>query len=228
MNGGSEWESLDWLESARQLVHWINGRNKTGRLLMVVRHSHREVIEDHSSQFSTGLTELGKRMSYEMGLRLRSDLPVHLFFSFVPRCYQTAEEIARGLNERGAEIDGMDPLAILVMPEYTDETVWANLQPDGHNVHEFVNRWADGEFGDKIQDFAHYTRVLIDETIGRLRRANEPVLHVHVTHDLALMAMKRALLGTPLRRGHREPYLGGLAVSIGEDGKTHRYIAEWE
>jgi len=163
-----------------------------------------------------------------MGLFLRNDRPTHLFFSFVPRCYQTAEEIARGLKERGAEIEDMNPLAVLVMPEYTDETVWANLQPDGHNVHEFVNRWAEGEFGDKIQDFAEYTRVLVDETIGRLRRATRPVLHLHVTHDLALMAMKRALLGTPLRRGHREPYLGGLAVSIGEDGKTHRYVAEWE
>jgi broad specificity phosphatase PhoE len=191
--------------------------------MVFLRHSQRDVIEDHSAQFSTGLTETGRQMSYEMGIRLPTDRPVRIFFSFVPRCHETAEELARGLNEKGGEIIESESLAILVMPEFCDEAVWENLQPDGKNITEFVNRWAEGEFGEMIESFPEYEARLIDATLGRLKEESDPVVHIHVTHDLAVMALKRIMLKETIGPEEREPFQGGICIAIDKKGTTHLY-----
>ncbi|MHA2119064.1 MAG: histidine phosphatase family protein, partial [Candidatus Thorarchaeota archaeon] len=104
MTDGTDWQEIDWLESARNLVEWVNGKPSDERIMIFIRHSHREVIQDHSTQFSTGLTEIGKQMSFEMGRRLAATQPIRIFFSFIPRSHQTAEELARGLRENNGEI----------------------------------------------------------------------------------------------------------------------------
>lgn len=223
MSQDGEWESTDWLSSARSLVQWVNERSTDNRTMLFLRHSHREIIPDHSVQFSTGLTDLGKQTSYEMGIRLPVSNPTRIFFSFIPRCYQTAEELSKAIKENAGDVIEFEPVAILVMPEFEDEKVWENLQPDGKNVTEFVNRWADGEFGDMIQDFEEYKNKLTDETLGRLMREETPVLHIHVSHDLGLMAMKRILLQRPVGPEDREPYLGGMCFTIDMNGLLYLF-----
>jgi broad specificity phosphatase PhoE len=207
-------------------VEWIGQRPPEESVMLFLRHSHREEIPDHSVQFSTGLTEMGKQMSYEMGKRLPTNRPVRIFFSFVPRCYETAEALANGLRENGAEIVEFEAIPILVMPEFDDEAVWENLQPDGENVTQFVNRWADGEFGNMIESFKSYRARLLEATIDRLRSENESVMHIHVTHDLALMSIKRILLQRTIGNQDREPYQGGICISINREGVSHLYNSE--
>ncbi|MFW9890100.1 MAG: histidine phosphatase family protein [Candidatus Thorarchaeota archaeon] len=219
----SDWESIEWLSSARSLVEWMSHRSPEESLMLFLRHSHREEIPDHSVQFSTGLTEIGKQMSYEMGKRLPASRPIRIFFSFVPRCYDTAEAIANGLRENGADIVEFEAIPILVMPEFDDEAVWENLQPDGKNVTQFVNRWADGEFGEMIESFESYRNRLMEATIERLRNENKSVIHIHVTHDLALMSIKRILLERSIGHRDREPFQGGICTSIDTEGVSYLY-----
>lgn len=213
-----KWDNLEWLSSARSIVEWVNQRPTEERIMIFLRHSHREVIQDHSTQFSTGLTDIGKRMSFEMGRRLPVHSPIRIFYSFIPRSSQTAEEIANGLRENGGKVVEYESIAILVMPEFNDEAVWENLQPDGKNVTEFVNRWADGEFGDMIESFGDYRSRLIETTLGRLMKEDEPTVHIHVSHDLGLMALKRILLQRPIGYEDREPFQGGICSAIDRVG----------
>ena len=226
MTSSKEWYRIDWLASARRLVEWIGQRPPEESVMLFLRHSHREEIPDHSVQFSTGLTEIGKQMSYEMGKKLPTNRPVRIFFSFVPRCYETAEALANGLKENGGEVVEFEAIPILVMPEFDDEAVWENLQPDGKNVTQFVNRWADGEFGNMIESFESYRGRLLEATIERLRNENKPVMHIHVTHDLALMSIKRILLGRPIGHKDRESFQGGICISINREGVSHLYNSE--
>jgi broad specificity phosphatase PhoE len=225
---GTDWQEIDWLESARNLVEWVNGKPSDERIMIFIRHSHREVIQDHSTQFSTGLTEIGKQMSFEMGRRLAATQPIRIFFSFIPRSHQTAEELARGLRENNGEILEFESIAILVMPEFEDEAVWDNLQPDGKNVTEFVNRWADGEFGDMIESFEEYRIRLLETTLGRLKKETDAALHIHVSHDLALMALKRILLQRPIDENDREPFQGGICTAVDGDGLLLLYNSREE
>ncbi|MFW9944888.1 MAG: histidine phosphatase family protein [Candidatus Sifarchaeia archaeon] len=181
MSASSNWDDTEWLAGARSLVEWARRRPRNERCMIFLRHSQRDVIEDHSAQFSTGLTKVGKQMSYEMGRRLPTDRPVRIFFSFVPRCHETAEQLAEGLSDSGGEIVEFESIAILVMPEFSNEAVWENLQPDGKNVTEFVNRWAEGEFGEKIESWSEYEDRLMETTLQRLRKDSGPVVHIHMT-----------------------------------------------
>jgi broad specificity phosphatase PhoE len=224
LNSETTWDTIEWLSSARKNLDWINERSTSERVMLFLRHSHREVISDHSVQLSTELTELGKRMSFELGRKLPVERPVRVFYSFVPRCYQTADELSNGLKEIGGKVIEMEPLEVLVAPLISDEKVWDHLQPDGKNIAEYVNNWADGNFGSMIEDFSEYKTRLIDSTLGRLTSEKQAAFHIHVTHDLAVMALKRIILERSLESTDRESFLGGFAISIDEDGFQHQNL----
>ncbi len=209
----TEWETEEWIHSAKQLIEWTSTIDSEQPLMLMVRHSHRDILRNHEDIINVGLTDLGKRISVEMGKRIPTTRKAHIFLSVVPRCYQTAEAISEGFSEEGGEIIDMDPLPTLIGPEYTDRAVWSNLHPNGENVTEFVNKWADGEFKG-IEPFAEFKVRLIDDTVKRFRSLRENQMHIHVTHDLALMCTKRILLNRALTREDRVPYLGGLGITL--------------
>ena len=49
-------------------------------------------------------------------------------------------------------------------------------------------------------------------------------MHIHVTHDLSLMASKRIFFDRPLIWDDREPYLGGLGVTL-KAGRAILFVA---
>jgi hypothetical protein len=141
-----------------------------------------------------------------------------IYTSFVPRCFATAEGIAEGYSENGGEVIDINPLPTLVAPNILDQTVWMELDPNGENVTEYVNRWVAGEFENRIEPFEEYRVKFMGDTIERLTNAEGPIIYVHITHDLALMGAKRMLLERALEYEDREPYLGGLGVVKNDAG----------
>ena len=179
MDTTSEWDSEEWLDSAKGTVKWANNTSRNSRVMLLVRHSHREPITDHMAQLSTELTPLGCRMSEEMGRRLPFDRRINLFFSFVSRCVQTAQEIGKGLSERGATIEDMDALAVLATPEVKEDKFWDGLQPDGKNITEFVNNWADGVYEGLVEPFEDYEERFLRDVIERISAAPAGAMHIH-------------------------------------------------
>ncbi|TFG32975.1 histidine phosphatase family protein [Candidatus Thorarchaeota archaeon] len=209
----SDWNRENWTDSAKQLISWIADLDSEQPVMLLIRHSHRDILRDQKDMLGGGLTDLGKNLSIELGGKLPISRKVHLFFSIVPRCYQTAEAIAQGMTEQGGNIIDMDPLPTLVRPEYTNGDVWKNLQPNGENITEFINRWAEGEF-EGIEPFNEFQERLMNDTLKRLLDLKESQMHIHVTHDLSLMAAKRMFFNRPLVWDDREPFLGGLGVTL--------------
>ena len=224
MSNEQSWNSLDWIFSARRILEWMATVPQEQPLMFLVRHSHRETLQNHEEMVSGGLTELGKRMSFELGKRIPRKGKMYIYTSFVPRCFETAEAIAEGFTQQGGEVIDIDPLPSLVGPQVIEREVWKNLHPDGRNVTDFVNTWVNGGFGERMEIFDKYRHRLIDDTVQKLSLTKENVMHVHVTHDLAMMSAKRILLKRPLVPEDREPYLGGLAVTISKSD-TLLYVA---
>ena len=216
MTDEQTWDNQDWTHSAKQILEWMTTVPQEQPLMFLVRHSHRETLLNHDEMVSGGLTELGKRMSFELGKRIPRTGKMHIYTSFIPRCFETAEAIAEGFTQQGGEVIDIDPLPPLVGPQVIEEEVWKNLHPDGRNVTDFVNTWVDGGFGERMELFDDYQDRLIEATVKRLTSLKENIMHVHVTHDLALMSAKRILLQRPLVPNDREPYLGGLGVTVAD------------
>ncbi len=219
----TEWDSLDWLKSAKRLIEWVVALSPSTNVLLMIRHSHREVINNHAAQLSTGLTPTGCRMSTEFGSKLPTNRKTRIFFSFVSRCYQTADEIVKGFSSRGGSVEEFETLSILATPEIRDQSVWHELQPDGMNIDVFINRWADGEFDDKIERFQDYESRLKAELFDRLAADDAGSMHIHVTHDLALMAAKRMFLQREIGAQDREPFLGGIGIRL-SDGEARIFL----
>ena len=224
MNSEQTWDNQEWVHSAKQILEWMTTVPREQPLMFLVRHSHRETLQNHDEMVSGGLTELGKRMSFELGKRFPRMGKMHIYTSFIPRCFETAEAIAEGFTQQGGEVIDIDPLPPLVGPQVIEEEVWKNLHPDGRNVTDFVNTWVDGGFCDRMELFDDYRDRLMEATVTKLSSLKESIMHVHVTHDLAMMSAKRILLKRPLVMSDREPYLGGLGVTV-TDSETILNVA---
>jgi broad specificity phosphatase PhoE len=219
MSSEPTWENQDWIQRAREIVAWMETIRQNQPLMFLVRHSHRETLQDHDEMVSGGLTELGKKMAVELGKRIPRVRKMHIYTSFVPRCFETAEAIAEGYTQHGGEVVDIDALPSLVGPQILDREVWKNLNPNGDNITDFVNTWADGHFGERMEPFADYMNRLMDDTIERLLSVDDGIIHVHVTHDLALMSAKRKLFKRALSAHDREPYLGGIGLTFSDSQK---------
>ncbi|KXH73526.1 MAG: hypothetical protein AM326_10625 [Candidatus Thorarchaeota archaeon SMTZ-45] len=218
MNDEQKWNTEDWLTNAKRVLEWVSTIDQNQPLMLLVRHSHRDTLQNHDEMMSGGLTELGKRMSFELGKRIDRKGKMHIFTSFVPRCFETAEAIAAGFKEQGGEVIDIDLLPSLVGPHIIEMEVWTNLHPDGGNVTDFVNKWVDGDFGERMEPFIEYQDRLLTDTVKRLFSNREASTYVHVTHDLAMMCAKRILLKRTLSERDREPFLGGLGITLASPG----------
>ncbi|TFG31026.1 histidine phosphatase family protein [Candidatus Thorarchaeota archaeon] len=219
----TDWDTEEWTYAAKQLIEWVASVDSQQPLLLMFRHSHREILHTYEDTMGQGLTELGKRVSVELGRKIPTTRKVHIFLSVVPRCVETAEAISEGFSAEGGEIVDMDGIATLIGPEYTDRAVWNNLHPNGENVTEFVNQWAGGEY-EGIEPFDEFSVRLMDDTVKRLVNVKDNMMHLHVTHDLAMMCTKRILFNRPLTRKDRVPFLGGLGITV-NDGKPILFTA---
>ncbi len=195
------------------MLEWMTSVPQEQPVMLLVRHSHRETLEDYDQMTYGGLTELGKQMSFELGKRIPRKGKMHIYTSFVPRAAETAEAIGEGFTQQGGEVIDIDPLPSLATPQINDVAFWLNLHPDGKNITDLVNTWVNGGYGDLIEPFDDYRNRLLGDTVKRLISQEENIMHVHSTHDFALMSAKRMLLKRPLLLEDREPYLGNLGVT---------------
>jgi len=216
-NAGHVWNELEWLASARELIHWSNTISVEEPLMLVVRHSHREIIASYDDMIGRGLTPLGHAMAKEFGRRLPPRKNVRIFHSYVPRCQETAEDIGEGIHDRGGQVDLIEASDLLVGPRVADPQLWRKLGKDGIWVLQFVNDWSRGVFTEKqIEPIEEFRRRVVREVIGKLRTAPANSTHLHVTHDLFLVAA-RSLLQTTSPMRDRPSYLGGFGVVLKPD-----------
>lgn len=218
MSHEERWYSVEWLDSARNIVEWTKGRSSADRTVLLLRHSHRERLNNHEEMMGAGLTDLGRKTAYEMGCRLRVGNNIHISTSFISRCYETAEHLADGLAEQGYTVDTIDTLPALVGPENAMDVVSRELHPDGENVTEFINNWAHGRYDGEMESFGDYLDRLYITVFNNLGALEAGCMSINITHDLTLMTAKRAILGEPLSQSDREPYLGGIALRTRNSG----------
>jgi len=219
----AEWESEEWIHSARRLIEWVNAQDSEQPIMLMLRHSHREVMYTRDVVLKQGLTDLGRRMSFELGKKLPAERKIQIYHSYVLRCSETAEGISTGFTSIGGEVRNIDPEQTLVGPNTFDREVWKELMPDGQNVTDFVNRWYNGEFDDRIEPFIEFVSKLIEKTVKRLLAIEDNSMQVHVTHDFPQMCLLRILFDRELICKDREPFLGGIGVTR-ENGEPILFV----
>ena len=206
-----EWNTLEWLNNAKGLVHWAGNNSNTGAIMLVVRHSHREDSQEVQQLLKMRLTELGHKMAFQFGRESPSLQRVEISYSRHHRCHETAKDIAKGYNSRNVKAKLVSDIRVLLGPQGNGNRI-------GHEMlslegPEFINRWAAGQLSAAtIEPIEEFGKVFITETIGRLRRASSNTMHIHVTHDLVIMGARNILFGTIATKENWTPFLGGFGV----------------
>jgi broad specificity phosphatase PhoE len=215
MNIKHEWETIDWLGDARQLVNWVNDQAGNSVMLMI-RHSHRLVNRGFQASMTAELTAIGHETSIEFGRRLPIDRPVSIFYSPHIRTEQTAERIAEGLSDSGGNLVLMKELGILL---------GANADPMKYAAFAGEIGWAqtyhlwskDMIPEDTLERMKAYGQRLHPYTLEPLAEDDRDSLHIHVTHDMVVAACRWTYLTIKNDPGLDVQFLGGFGVVRADD-----------
>jgi broad specificity phosphatase PhoE len=185
--------AVDW-QIPPSVLGWLDTVPGDVPVAMLMRHSVRPFLPPGDAGFALPITDVGARLARSLGellgRRLRS-----LRTSPLVRCVQTAEEVRAGA---GTDVPITrdkclgDP-GVYVLDTALAGPVWQELGHEGVMAH-LVAR--DGALpGMAVPDAA--ARYLVHYMLAA---AQEPGLHVFVTHDSLVTATAARLLGNPLGR----------------------------
>ncbi len=215
MDVESLWQNSDWTLRAREVLNAIEQFPKNSKLILVLRHSHRNEPKGEEKLYKLALTDLGHAMAKRFGEGLPQERPIRLFHSVVERCQETAEDILEGFERKSGRgiIKGViEPLFYAgTAPNYFIE-VFKNDSPL-----RFLYRWAAGHFSPKnIMSFQKYSEHAANIIWNGLKNAPESSIDIHVTHDIFLIALRYGWFGLPPKE-EWVPFLGGFAFIVHDE-----------
>lgn len=184
------------------------------RASLLMRHSAREYAPGRHD-LENPLTEEGRRLARDFGLRLPPDLVLRGYASPVARCQDTAELVhAAHLEIGGRGSGGCRPVEALGVFYVLDQMrMFKAISTAGEGLAAFVDGWMAGEVPEDVMMAPRLAaRTLLRLLVGRLDgQRGSPALDLCVSHDLTLYLMRDVLFG--LHRGDGDVlYLDGLAV----------------
>lgn len=100
-------------------------------VMMVIRHSHRDVADNAQDLRTHGLTPLGHRMALKFGEKLPPSRDVRIFYSPRLRCVQTACDIAEGYHAIGGSAELISDIRVLLGPYGIGEKICEQMMQLG-------------------------------------------------------------------------------------------------
>jgi len=212
----TSWQNTDWTYHARQIIEALNEFPESSKIILVIRHSHRDSSNDVREIAKFRLTPIGHEMSKIFGELLPVNRPLRLFYSRLERCKETAEDILDGFKKGSGKgklmgsIDALYDLGIIGEKFFKEITKYPYA--------EFLNRWVASLYpSDVITPFGEYSQKAASMIWKKLEAAPDRCIDVHVSHDLIMLSMRLGWFG--LHPGDFwPPFLSGFAFTFNEDG----------
>lgn len=211
MSGAVEWEIPP------SVSRWLAAAPVDRGIAVLLRHSVRPPFEPGDTGYSLSITAEGARLAFELGAMLRGRLR-SLHSSPLPRCRQTAEQLAKGsevaLSATPDRLLG-DPGAFVVNSEVAGR-LWLER---GHEW--MMNRLVSQR--DALPGMARPDVAAKKLARHMLALAMEPGAHVFVTHDSLVTATAAWWLGRSLTPEDWPEFLEGAFFWRSGDGIEVRY-----
>ncbi|MFW9838604.1 MAG: histidine phosphatase family protein [Candidatus Thorarchaeota archaeon] len=205
-----DWNNIEWLFEARELLQWL-GTLTSGPAILMVRHSERFEDIDVPTTIQADLTERGHEIAFEFGKRLSDRWCISLLHSPHIRTTQTAQEIMRGFQEKSESIE-LEELGVLLGGRGDIERIVTLAHEIGFD--EFYHHWTQDKIPrETIEPIEPYLQRLSKHIESRFSKAGENDLHIYVTHDIVIAATRRNYLDLTEDVGLAIPFLGGYAIT---------------
>jgi len=222
VNGGLK---LKGKEGRSQLVDLLQ-LNRSSRLAVLIRHAARSnPIDD--DYYHLPLLPEGVEASLEFGKRLPKGRLIKIYHSPVPRCEETAKHILEGASSVGGSIQFMGARDFL-SPRFMLKPREIIKEIEKIGVEVFARKWLNGELDEKVMENPwRVASQLIAEIKGHLQedRTPGPTLHVYVSHDWNILAVRDLYLGVKHEEEGWPLYLDGLIFTLNHGEITLRWKA---
>lgn len=200
-----------------QTLRLINDLHQDGirNYVVLMRHSARQYGTAENDE-SMGLTEEGKRTSFEFGKVLPSNSSIRLFSSPVNRCVETSDFIEKGYESQGGKTQTntvMEELAAFFVKDFSKIMPMAYELVLAGDYPRFFRNWFEGKISDDlIDDSSQSAQRLLDVLLDLLQRPSEFPGNVCVTHDWHLVLLKEYYLGQRAEEYGSIDYLEGVII----------------
>ncbi|MFW9950080.1 MAG: histidine phosphatase family protein [Candidatus Thorarchaeota archaeon] len=215
MNIETIWETYDWTTHARTLINGIGEFPLDSKLILILRHSHRNEPEILNKVHKLRLTPEGHAIAKKFGESLPNNRPIRIFHSIIWRCEETAENIHNGFKGIGGTSELKGKFSPLYDIGIEDRSFLEQLK--NYHFKEILFRWVTGFYLPKEwTPFIQYSQKAAYLIWNQLTSAPERGLDIYVTHDWHLMSLRFGWFGLPPDE-RWVSFLGGFAFTFEED-----------
>jgi len=215
MDGVNIWENAGWTVQARNIIEALKKFPESSKIILVLRHSHRNNPTASEKMHELKLTPQGHQIAKIFGQKLPLSRTIRLFHSVVDRCQETAEDILTGFESVG----GKGTLNGALTPLFhagTAPKFFLNIFKNESPL-EFMYRWAVGFYSpDIIAPFQSYCQTAAEVIWKGINDAQESGIDIHITHDIFLIALRYGWFGLPPDQ-EWIPFFGGVAFDLTEN-----------
>ena len=206
------WNNSKWTLQARDMLKSIEKFPENSKIILMLRHSHRNEPTAAEEMRKLRLTDVGHKAATKFGETLPVNRSIRLYHSVVERCKETAEDILEGFRKKSGkgEINGiLKPLFFAGTPPKFFSNTLKEIAPI-----PFIYHWAAGHFSpERIMSFQQYCENAAKIIWNEINTAPENNIDIHVTHDIFLVALRFGWFGLPPKE-EWVPFLGGFAFIL--------------
>ena len=179
---------------------------------VILRHAERHAVTSMETSRTVLLSDQGHADAYELGQTLAALSPVKIYHSPVRRCEQTAEGIARGINDRNGRCELPGPISELSEHGHLITADWDRL---GAIVREHTPGLLPREWFMPLKEAAYFQLRIL-----RNQLEENSASTINVSHDWNIMAMREYFFGFRHEDIGGLGYLDGLTAYL-EAGKLY-------
>ncbi|MFX1349480.1 MAG: hypothetical protein ACFE92_12500 [Promethearchaeota archaeon] len=215
MNIEKIWATSNWTTHARSLINGISEFHEDSKLILILRHSHRNEPEFLNKVHKLRLTPEGHAVAKKFGESLPKNKPIRIFHSIIWRCEETAEDIHNGFKSIGGKSELKGVFSPLYDIGIDDRSFLAQFK--NYHFKDILFRWAAGFYlPEEWTPFIQYSQKSAHLIWNQLKDAPEGGLDIYITHDWHLMSLRFGWFGiAPDERWVK--FLGGFAFTFEED-----------
>lgn len=211
-----EWggPTLSLLSSCRDLLEDLPA-------VMHIRHSERPRMGELGVGRQALLTPNGKQAAYEFGGGLPSSRRYMLYYTYLGRTEETAQQIHQGILDNGGQskIGGELPLATILDVRKYDHYV--SRDTDGRDTDEtaksYFHNWVSGRYPPWIiYPSRQFTQRMAAIMVENLRSASSNSLDIYISHDTWISAFLYHWSGIP-PPSNWIGFLDGFTLQLAEE-----------
>ena len=209
------WKEGDWATEARQIIDGLKKFPDNSKIILVLRHSHRNPQTALEGAQKTRLTPQGHAIAKKFGENLPLNRSIKIFYSIIWRCEETANNIHEGFNNVGGKSEVKGDLKSLQTIGIKDKQFFLN-EFNNVPILDIFYRWAvDFYDPNDWTPFMEYCQSTAHIILDRVKNSPDNGLDIFVTHDFNIMALRFGWFALLPKKWVK--FLGGFAFTIEED-----------